>query len=49
MKTLPPATASAIAEAVAIQAVADGVAPERSDDDLRRAVRNRRWQPAYPA
>jgi malate dehydrogenase (oxaloacetate-decarboxylating) len=43
-----PAAATAIAEAVAIQAVADGVAPEQTDDGLRRAVRARRWSPAYP-
>jgi malate dehydrogenase (oxaloacetate-decarboxylating) len=43
-----PTAATAIAEAVAIQAVADGVAPQRSDDELRQAVRARRWSPAYP-
>jgi malate dehydrogenase (oxaloacetate-decarboxylating) len=42
-----PATATAIAEAVAIQAVTDGVAPQRSADELREAVRARRWTPAY--
>jgi malate dehydrogenase (oxaloacetate-decarboxylating) len=43
-----PAAATAIAEAVAIQAVADRVAPQRSADELRRAVRARRWSPVYP-
>jgi malate dehydrogenase (oxaloacetate-decarboxylating) len=39
------ATATAIAEAVAVQAVADGLAPQRSDDELRHAVQARRWSP----
>ena len=43
-----PATATAIAEAVAVRAVADGVAPQRSEDELRQVVRAQRCQPAYP-
>jgi malate dehydrogenase (oxaloacetate-decarboxylating) len=43
-----PSAATAIAEAVAVQAVADGVAPQRSTDELRQAVRDRRWSPSYP-
>ncbi|HTF53132.1 MAG TPA: NAD-dependent malic enzyme [Pseudonocardia sp.] len=43
-----PAAATTIAEAVAIQAVKDGVAPQRSADELRHVVRTRRWSPAYP-
>ena len=42
-----PEAATAIAEAVAIRAVADGAAQPRSDDDLRKAVRARRWEPRY--
>jgi malate dehydrogenase (oxaloacetate-decarboxylating) len=42
-----PAVATAIAEAVAVQAVADGAAPRRPDADVRRLVRRRRWEPAY--
>jgi hypothetical protein len=40
--------ATAIAEAVAV-AVAVGVAPQRSDDEQRQAVRARRWSPTYQA
>ncbi|GAA4789527.1 NAD-dependent malic enzyme [Actinomycetospora chlora] len=36
-----------IALAVARQAVADGVAPQASDDDLRAAIGRTRWEPAY--
>ncbi|GAA4880167.1 NAD-dependent malic enzyme [Actinomycetospora straminea] len=36
-----------IALAVAKQAVADGVAPAASDDDLRDSVRRTRWEPTY--
>ncbi|HTW19581.1 MAG TPA: NAD-dependent malic enzyme [Mycobacteriales bacterium] len=42
-----PAAATVIAEAIAIQAVADGVAPHRSADELRAMVRAYRWTPAY--
>ncbi|GAA4824456.1 NAD-dependent malic enzyme [Actinomycetospora corticicola] len=41
------AVADGIALAVARQAVADGVAPEASDDELRDAIRATRWDPAY--
>ena len=40
--------ATAIAEAVAIQAVADGVASPQSADLLIQAIRARRWTPTYP-
>ncbi|HEX7658945.1 MAG TPA: NAD-dependent malic enzyme [Pseudonocardiaceae bacterium] len=43
-----PEIASDIALAVARQAVADGVAPERDEDALRAAIRNTRWTPEYP-
>ncbi|WP_405774158.1 NAD-dependent malic enzyme [Streptomyces sp. NBC_00859] len=39
--------ADGIALAVARQAVADGVAPDASDDELRAAVRDTRWTPGY--
>ncbi|MFJ8825406.1 NAD-dependent malic enzyme [Streptomyces sp. NPDC102467] len=39
--------ADGIALAVARQAVADGVAPDASDDDLRTAIRDTRWTPGY--
>ncbi|WP_320670551.1 NAD-dependent malic enzyme [Patulibacter defluvii] len=50
---LPPisalrAVADEVALAVATAAVADGVAPERSGDDLRRRIANARWEPVYP-
>jgi malate dehydrogenase (oxaloacetate-decarboxylating) len=41
------AVADDIAFAVARRAVADGVAPEASDDELRDAIRATRWDPAY--
>ncbi|WP_433032063.1 NAD-dependent malic enzyme [Actinomycetospora sp. CA-053990] len=49
---LPPwadvrAVAEDIAVAVAVQAVADGVAPARSEDELRAVVRSTRWTPTY--
>jgi malate dehydrogenase (oxaloacetate-decarboxylating) len=37
-----------IALAVALQAVADGVAPESTEDELRAAIRATRWEPGYP-
>jgi malate dehydrogenase (oxaloacetate-decarboxylating) len=37
-----------VALAAAQAAVADGVAPEASEDDLRAALRACQWQPAYP-
>jgi malate dehydrogenase (oxaloacetate-decarboxylating) len=39
--------ADGIALAVAHQAVADGVAPSASDDDLRAAIAATRWEPGY--
>jgi hypothetical protein len=39
--------ATRIATAVAVQAVADGVAPEKSDDEVAKAVRAARWAPEY--
>jgi malate dehydrogenase (oxaloacetate-decarboxylating) len=44
-----PAAVTVIAEAVALQAVNDAVAPRRSADELRQVVRARRWVPAYPS
>ncbi|MCK9248135.1 MAG: NAD-dependent malic enzyme [Solirubrobacteraceae bacterium] len=40
--------AGEIALAVACAAVADGVAPERDADDLRRRIARSRWEPVYP-
>jgi malate dehydrogenase (oxaloacetate-decarboxylating) len=42
-----PEIATRIATAVAVQAVKDGVAPERPDDELARLVRESRWTPEY--
>jgi hypothetical protein len=36
-----------MAVAVGLQAVADGVAPRRSEAELREAVRATRWEPGY--
>jgi malate dehydrogenase (oxaloacetate-decarboxylating) len=44
-----PDVAVRIAHAVAAQAVADGVAPKRSDDELAERIAQVRWIPAYPA
>jgi malate dehydrogenase (oxaloacetate-decarboxylating) len=35
--------------AVAVQAVADGVAPKRSDEELAERIARVRWTPEYPA
>src|SRR5580693_1045572 len=43
-----PDVAVRIAHAVAVQAVADGVAPKRSDDELAERIAQVRWMPAYP-
>ena len=43
-----PAVAMGIAHAVAIQAVADGVAPNRSDDELAQRIAQVHWVPEYP-
>jgi len=42
-----PEIATRIATAVAVQAVADGVAPEKSEDEAAKAVRESRWTPEY--
>ncbi|HEY2195220.1 MAG TPA: NAD-dependent malic enzyme [Actinomycetospora sp.] len=36
-----------IAVAVAVQAVADGVAPQVTEDELRSAAQSTRWEPGY--
>ena len=43
-----PDVAVRIAHAVAVQAVADGVAPKRSSDELTERIAQVRWTPAYP-
>jgi malate dehydrogenase (oxaloacetate-decarboxylating) len=42
-----PDVAVRIAQAVAAQAVADGVAPKRSDDELAARIAQVRWTPTY--
>ncbi len=42
-----PAVAMRIAHAVATQAVADGVAPKRSDDELTQRITQVHWAPEY--
>ncbi len=44
-----PDVAVRIAHAVGAQAVADGVAPARSDDELAERIAQVRWTPEYPA
>jgi malate dehydrogenase (oxaloacetate-decarboxylating) len=44
-----PSVAMGIAHAVAAQAVADGVAPERSNDELTQRIAQVHWTPEYPA
>jgi malate dehydrogenase (oxaloacetate-decarboxylating) len=44
-----PGIAMHIAHAVAVQAVADGVAPKRSNDELTRRIAQVHWTPEYPA
>jgi malate dehydrogenase (oxaloacetate-decarboxylating) len=44
-----PDVAIHIAHAVAVQAVADGVAPKRSDDELTERIAQVRWTPEYPS
>ena len=41
-------TADLVAQAVAEAAVAEGVAPELSPDEIAQAIRRTRWAPAYP-
>jgi malate dehydrogenase (oxaloacetate-decarboxylating) len=43
-----PDVAVRIAQAVAVQAVADGVAPKRSSDELTERITQVRWMPDYP-
>jgi malate dehydrogenase (oxaloacetate-decarboxylating) len=43
-----PDVAVRIAHAVGMQAVADGVAPKRSDEELSERVAQVRWTPEYP-
>jgi malate dehydrogenase (oxaloacetate-decarboxylating) len=44
-----PDVAVRIARAVAVQAVADGVAPKRSGEELTERITQVRWLPEYPA
>jgi malate dehydrogenase (oxaloacetate-decarboxylating) len=44
-----PDVAISIAHAVGVQAVADGVAPKRSDDELSDRIAQVRWTPEYPS
>ena len=44
-----PDVAVGIAHAVAVQAVADGVAPQRSAEQLTDRIAQVRWTPEYPA
>ncbi|MGA7053624.1 MAG: malic enzyme-like NAD(P)-binding protein, partial [Mycobacterium sp.] len=44
-----PNVAVRIAHAVAVQAVADGVAPQRSAEELTQRIAEVRWIPDYPA
>jgi malate dehydrogenase (oxaloacetate-decarboxylating) len=44
-----PQVALRIAHAVAVQAVADGVAPRRSSAELTERISGVRWLPEYPA
>ncbi len=42
-----PAVAVRIAQAVAVQAVAEGVAPKRSSEEIAERIAQVRWTPAY--
>ena len=44
-----PDVAVGIAHAVAMQAVADGVAPKRNDDEMAARIEEVRWEPDYPS
>jgi malate dehydrogenase (oxaloacetate-decarboxylating) len=44
-----PDVAVRIANAVAVQAVSDGVAPKSSDEELTKRIAEVRWTPEYPA
>src|ERR1700742_827096 len=43
-----PDVAVRIAHAIAVQAVADGVAPERSSEELAERITQVHWHPVYP-
>jgi malate dehydrogenase (oxaloacetate-decarboxylating) len=43
-----PDVAVGIAHAVAAQAVADGIAPKRSNEELTQRIAQVRWTPVYP-
>ncbi len=43
-----PAVAMRIAHAVAVRAVADGVAPKRTNDELTQRITQVHWKPQYP-
>jgi malate dehydrogenase (oxaloacetate-decarboxylating) len=43
-----PSVAMGIAHAVAVQAVADGVAPNRSSDELTKRIAQVHWAADYP-
>jgi malate dehydrogenase (oxaloacetate-decarboxylating) len=43
-----PDVAVRIAQAVAVQAVAEGVAPQRSSQEVAERIAQVRWTPAYP-
>jgi malate dehydrogenase (oxaloacetate-decarboxylating) len=44
-----PDVAVRIAHAVGLQAVADGVAPKRNDEELSERIAQVRWMPEYPS
>jgi malate dehydrogenase (oxaloacetate-decarboxylating) len=44
-----PDVAGRIAHAVGMEAVADGVAPKRTDEELAERITQVRWTPEYPA
>ena len=44
-----PDVAVRIAHAVGVQAIADGVAPKRTDAELTQRIEEVRWLPEYPA
>jgi malate dehydrogenase (oxaloacetate-decarboxylating) len=44
-----PDVAIRIAHAVGAQAIADGVAPKRSDEELTERIAQVRWKPEYPS
>jgi malate dehydrogenase (oxaloacetate-decarboxylating) len=44
-----PDVAIRIAHAVGCQAVADGVAPQRTEEQIAERIAQVRWTPEYPA